>query len=569
MNDTKKITPVAYIRVPTIEGTIEKFPVSRHVLSLPRLKKIDLWKPSLVQQVSALVLVVSLFASSYGVTYGQLQATLAYFRDDETSSNNILQAGALDFTVSPDGDVSAIVEAGEHLVIPIMTPEPGTFPTMYRIVTEEFDGPNTMCTLLDADATTTPFTYTGDLLALTVTATTTSGAWPLEISLPSVLGLVEGDECVVDLVYRGWHKDVPENTGYTDEEKVRITLTYTASTDDFNIVLNEFLPNPDDEANGLDFGSDSANMPLGEWVELYNNGNASIDIADWYLADESGGAGNTQAVVGLTNTQPATTTIPAHGWLVIYFNKPVLNNTGDSIFLYTDTDVLVDSYTYDNPSDFCENEPTPTSTNASSSPSIGSCPGTAVAPNKSYARIPDGTGAFVDPVPTPGSPNIPDPEPELTAAESSGEPMPEVLGAETPQEEATTTPETEEETEGADVPEEVGNWSSSGGGGGAPAPVSDATQEPEAAPEDTGGAQENTEGESSDDAASSIDEAPLPEQPADGTPPSDTPEDVPDDTGTSSSEPSTEPPAPVDTPPPPPEPEVPPPPPPSDVPVSE
>jgi hypothetical protein len=303
------------------------------------LKKIDLWKPSFVQQASAFVLVLSLFASSYGVTYGKLQSTLAYFRDDEVSSQNLLQAGALDFVVSPDGDVSGIIGAGTRLVIPVMTPEPGTFPTMYRVTASTTLPASPLCNALDANATTSPFTYSGDLLGLTVTATTTSGPWPLEISLPNATGLSDGDECSFDIVYRGWHKDVPENTGYTDEERFEMLLTYSADADVFNIVLNEFLPNPDETANGLDFGKDSDNMPLGEWVELYNKGNAAIDIKDWYLADESGGAGNTQAVVGLTNTQPATTTIPAHGWLVIYFNKPVLNNTGDSIFLYTDTNV--------------------------------------------------------------------------------------------------------------------------------------------------------------------------------------------------------------------------------------
>src|SRR3989344_3460661 len=63
----------------------------------------------------------------------------------------------------------------------------------------------------------------------------------------------------------------------------------------FNIVLNEFLPNPDTSANGLNFGNDASNMPLGEWVELYNNGNAPIDVNGWYMTDASGGVGETNA----------------------------------------------------------------------------------------------------------------------------------------------------------------------------------------------------------------------------------------------------------------------------------
>lgn len=191
-----------------------------------------------------------------------------------------------------------------------------------------------------------------------------------------------------------------------------------------NIVLNEFLPRPDDGPNGLNLGNDSSDMPLGEWVELYNNGDVKIDLSGWYISDASGGLGNQQAVVGLTNTQSATTTIPAHGWLVVYFNKAVLNNTGDSIFLYTNTNVLIDSYSYDNPSDFCELELTPGSTNSTSTPSGTpgtNCVTTHVAPNKSYARIPDGTGAWVDPIPTPGAPNIAEEEVYVMSAVSAPE----------------------------------------------------------------------------------------------------------------------------------------------------
>lgn len=209
------------------------------------------------------------------------------------------------------------------------------------------------------------------------------------------------------------------------------------TADPQDIVINEFLPNPDDSANGLNFGDDNDSKPLGEWVELYNNGNVPQDLTGWYIADESGGLGNQAAIISALNTVPATTTISAHGWLVVYLNHQTLNNpNGDSVYLYTNLDVLVDSYTYPD-HDFCENEPTPASTNASSTPSGGgSCgPGDPAAPpNKSFARIPDGTGAFVDPIPTPGAPNIPDPlndsqseSSDELASQALAEPMPTPL----------------------------------------------------------------------------------------------------------------------------------------------
>ena len=130
MNE-KKPTPVTYIRVPTIDGTIAKFPVSRHVLSLPKLKKIALWRPSLLQQASALVLVLSLFASSYGITYGKLQDTIAYFRDDETSRANVFAANSLDFLLNPGEITEDITEGGSVFLRLLMRPETDSAPIIY------------------------------------------------------------------------------------------------------------------------------------------------------------------------------------------------------------------------------------------------------------------------------------------------------------------------------------------------------------------------------------------------------------------------------------------------------
>ena len=188
----------------------------------------------------------------------------------------------------------------------------------------------------------------------------------------------------------------------------------------FNIVLNEFLPDPDMSANGLNFGDDNDSNPLGEWVELYNNGDEPIDVVGWYLADASGGLGNIQAVISGSNTDTGGTVIAAHGWLVVFMNKTTLGNSNaEEIHLFTVDDIEVDFVAYNNPSDYCEFDPTlgtsnPTSTStASGTPGLGpdaDCSQTAVAPNKSYARIPDGTGDWVDPIPTPGAPNILDEE---------------------------------------------------------------------------------------------------------------------------------------------------------------
>ncbi|MEA1929664.1 MAG: lamin tail domain-containing protein [Patescibacteria group bacterium] len=171
----------------------------------------------------------------------------------------------------------------------------------------------------------------------------------------------------------------------------------------FPVVLNEFLPRPRGEDYGFDFGNDSSVMPQGEWVELYNNGDQVYDLSGWYVWDASSDENN-KIMITVANTVPAATEIAPHDWLVVYLNQAVMNNNGDEIRLYDGADELVDAHSYSG-GNYCEQEPTPGEGN-DTGPSEEEC--NAVPPNKSYARIPDGVGAWVDPVPTPGAPNIPD-----------------------------------------------------------------------------------------------------------------------------------------------------------------
>ena len=141
------------------------------------------------------------------------------------------------------------------------------------------------------------------------------------------------------------------------------------------VVINEFLPNP--------AGSDKLPKPDGEWVELYNSGNSSVDVAGWMLYDSND---SHELLISTGNTDSGGTEVPAKGFLVVYRNEDpdfALNNKGgDTVRLYDgkikDGGNLVDSYSY------TMDAPT----------------------NKSFARIPDGSDNWVDPVPTPGGPNI-------------------------------------------------------------------------------------------------------------------------------------------------------------------
>lgn len=139
------------------------------------------------------------------------------------------------------------------------------------------------------------------------------------------------------------------------------------------VVLNEVLPNP--------AGSDNAPMPNGEWVELYNLSPKPISLNGWALYDS---VDTHELLITDINTNLATTTIPSLGRLVVFRNGNTvfeLTNTKDTVRLFNKKITLGG-----NPND---------AFSWTSSKGEG----------LSYARVPDGTGDWVDPCPTPGGEN--------------------------------------------------------------------------------------------------------------------------------------------------------------------
>ena len=175
------------------------------------------------------------------------------------------------------------------------------------------------------------------------------------------------------------------------------------------VVLNEFLPRPHDN---------SGVKPDGEWVELYNLSDTdTIDLAGYYLKDKLDPASGPSHKIYIENCRTNTggTIIGPNGFLVVYAKGEKgeegdscnshgfeLNNAGDTVRLFNDEGEMIDYYSYDG-SVYCSLTPTPGNPNENDL--SGSCPGV-VPKNKSFARVPDGTGPWYDPIPTPGGPNV-------------------------------------------------------------------------------------------------------------------------------------------------------------------
>jgi hypothetical protein len=146
------------------------------------------------------------------------------------------------------------------------------------------------------------------------------------------------------------------------------------------LVINEFMAKNDGSI--LDPYGD-----YDDWIEIYNYGDEAVDIGGMYLADNLTSAGRWR----VPDTNPSLTTIPSHGYLLIWADEEAgegilhasfkLSAGGEQIGLYDAGGNLIDSIVF--------------------GPQNG---------NESYGRLPDGSDNWqVFRASTPGRPNTAEP----------------------------------------------------------------------------------------------------------------------------------------------------------------
>jgi len=163
------------------------------------------------------------------------------------------------------------------------------------------------------------------------------------------------------------------------------------------LMINEVSPNP----------SGSPSEP-NEFIELYNSGNETVDISGWTISDTSGST-KSYTIPGMTL---------AEGEYVSYRRDTTsiaLNNDGDGVEIKDASNILKDSMTF-----------------------------STTIEDRSWSRIPDGSGSFVNnSEPTEGGPNsappTPTPTPTPTPAPTST-PTPTPSPTPTPKPTSTPTP---------------------------------------------------------------------------------------------------------------------------------
>ncbi|MFA6526502.1 MAG: lamin tail domain-containing protein [Candidatus Buchananbacteria bacterium] len=345
--------------------------------------------------------------------------TRAYFSDQEQSAANFT-AATLDLSAPASTTFPALVSSTQAANSNFSAANAGNLDFQYIAGAVDISGDSGLCGNLSLNATQNGNSiYSGKLSDFssptTTLAASTSAVFAFELSLASSDAALKNKTCNFSFKLLSWQTDFASSTqGFFDTEIVSSTVSsgdWTTGvtppeSDSNDIVLNEFLPNPQGNQYGHDFGVDGDSMPKGEWVELYNKGTEPVDVSGWYLRDSLDSADH-MILIDTAHTGKAEQVIEAEGYLVVYLNKALLNNSsGDSVRLFDADDALVDSYSYVLPADFCNLKPTIDGENDEDGSGIGTGCVSDVPTNKSYARIPDGIGDWVDPIPTPGQSNI-------------------------------------------------------------------------------------------------------------------------------------------------------------------
>lgn len=306
-------------------------------------------------------------------------ATYAFYNDTEVSSENRFKADILDFDLSwgdwDDADTAADLEEGESVsrVLSITPDVDQQLGFSYDLLAQNLVGAG-CADLAVSVSDDSGQIYNGLLSALAVTGVIFGDDTDELTFAYSVSDTASNfGQCNFDVLVQGYMPDFSYGVAFYDQEGISDTIT---TAEALGVVLNEVLADPGD----INFG------PPGEWVELFNNGDTAIDVHGWQLSEISGSTERFYTITGtqtgsdMVRTYSGSTLIFPNSWLVVLMGTNRLNNDGDTVSLYDAGTNLQDSYTYQQAKE-----------------------------GMSDARIPDGVGPWIDPIPSPGLGNTVDP----------------------------------------------------------------------------------------------------------------------------------------------------------------
>ncbi len=155
--------------------------------------------------------------------------TLAYFNDIETSSENILEAGSLDFSLSSSGDFSPQVTPVQPSTRTISVINNGTLGFQYNIQAGDFSGELCEYLNLEANVDGDDPEYSGSLTGFSTSSIVFSEPddWVFNLTLPqdNSIDPLQEESCQFKFVFNGWQENLPFGQGFNDTEEILNSVT--------------------------------------------------------------------------------------------------------------------------------------------------------------------------------------------------------------------------------------------------------------------------------------------------------------------------------------------------------
>ncbi|MCA9361499.1 signal peptidase I [Candidatus Kaiserbacteria bacterium] len=182
-------------------------------------------KESIFSNQWALPLITLLVSTSL-IALSFVGSTVSYLNDFEISEDNQFMAVALDFIASVNnsnynfGANNLLTENND--LITVVLPEGESVDVLYKLKVEFVTGNINLCDAVLVK-TDDPIDYSGSIMGLAADGVEFDSAWNMAIKLDETAsGFTGGDICVVDMVYQAWDKTGDSETGYSDEERVKL-----------------------------------------------------------------------------------------------------------------------------------------------------------------------------------------------------------------------------------------------------------------------------------------------------------------------------------------------------------
>ncbi len=165
-----------------------------------------------------------------------------------------------------------------------------------------------------------------------------NGTCAAQLNYSSSFGAAKNNKTLERRADRTWGESLHDGGSPGKQNSIWEPPAAPPASDFIQLVITEILPNP--------AGADDALLPLGEWIELYNNGSGEVDLRGFFFSDSSGG----RVYISDTNTQGENGTALCRGcYLLVYRNGDSdfsLDNEYDEITLYDEDKDFLTSVSY-------------------------------------------------------------------------------------------------------------------------------------------------------------------------------------------------------------------------------